>query len=236
MAQGQLCNLGYTAEAVSNGRELLEALEHEHCDVILMDCQMPEMDGFEATAAIRSREGAARHTTIIAMTANALDGDLERCLAAGMDDYLSKPVKSDALQLKLERWAKPAEAGTGLSGGPEPAAHAGRGGVIDQVQMSSLREIRQPNFVIELIDLFLDKAASDLKALHDALAREDVFEIRQLAHRLKGSSANIGATQMATLSAALESKDPSQNGRQLLALETEFELVREALKAERVEK
>lgn len=234
VALAQLTNLGYLAEVVSNGRELLKALEFEHADIILMDCQMPEMDGFEATTAIRRSEGDTRHTTIIAMTANALAGDAEKCLAAGMDDYLSKPVKSDALRLMLKRWAETGESGNELRCGSEPKTSAGAGGVIDQIQMASLREIRQPNFVVELIDLFLSKAALDLSAMHKALSRGDVSAIQQLAHRLKGSSANIGATQMASLSEALESNNPAQDERKLWALESEFERVREALRVERI--
>ena len=173
VALGQLFNLGYRAEAVANGRELLEALETREVDIILMDCQMPEMDGFAATVEIRRREGTARHTTIIAMTANALDGDHERCVAAGMDDYLSKPVKSEALRLMLARWSKPDGLRRHACTTAKRPLSTPETSVLDPAQLAVLRAIQEPgeaDCVTEVIDLFLTEATSQVEALHQALA------------------------------------------------------------------
>jgi two-component system sensor histidine kinase/response regulator len=216
VALGQLYNLGYRAEAVANGRELLKALENDHVDIILMDCQMPEIDGFAATAEIRRREGTARHTTIIAMTANALDGDNERCLGAGMDDYISKPVKSEVLRGKLERWTRAGGkelSGAGLSESNVPAEDRGVS-VIDQAQLAALREIRQPGHadlftelsvdleclrdaaspekLKRIVELYIHHTAERLAELKSAIKRESAADVCAIAHKCLGSSRTCG--------------------------------------------
>ena len=104
VAKGMLARLSYGCDVAGNGIEALEALERQTYQAVLMDCQMPEMDGFEATAEIRRRQRAMSHVPIIAMTAGALVEDRERCLAAGMDDYLPKPIRVSELERGLSRW------------------------------------------------------------------------------------------------------------------------------------
>ncbi len=97
--------LGYRVDFVANGLEVISAMKSIPYDLVLMDCQMPEMDGFQATRRIRSMEGDKRRTPVIALTANAMKGDRDRCLEAGMDDYVSKPVNRQVLERVLARWA-----------------------------------------------------------------------------------------------------------------------------------
>jgi two-component system sensor histidine kinase/response regulator len=117
LARAMLLRLGYQADVVGNGREAVESMMTVPYDLVLMDCQMPVMDGFEATRAIREREGTTRHTRIVAVTANAMEGDRERCLDVGMDDYLSKPFRAGDLQRVLDRWlgVEPADDGADLA-------------------------------------------------------------------------------------------------------------------------
>jgi CheY-like chemotaxis protein len=163
-----------------------------------MDCQMPQMDGYAATAEIRRRErepgAATRRTPIIAMTAHALKGDAENCLAAGMDDYIPKPVAARRLEAILARWSPPAEPGA-----PDEA--------VDASVVAALRDLQragQPDILAELIAVYLRDTPSRLTALDEALARADAAALWREAHGLKGSSSHIGAVEMAQLCADLE--------------------------------
>ncbi len=240
VALSQLQRLGYRADAVPNGREAIKALEKNHYDIILMDCQMPEMDGYEATEEIRRSEGTAKRTTIIAMTANALESDRQRCLTVGMDDYISKPVKTEVLRQILDRWLEPTngqapaaeiEKQKSSLGKPEEEA-------VDLSVLASYREVEeagQPGLINELIDLFIYHTREQLVALRGAVTKGDVQGIKTLTHTLKGGSANIGAHLMAKLGEELEAKSGISVDTEVLIarLEAEFERVRGVLEAER---
>jgi CheY-like chemotaxis protein/HPt (histidine-containing phosphotransfer) domain-containing protein len=244
VAQEMLQQLGYQVDIAANGREAVAACADDDYAAVLMDCQMPELDGYEATAAIRRREGGdlqGRHTPIIAMTANALEGDRERCLAAGMDDYLPKPVTTEKLVAVLQRWmprdGSPAAGPEGADSGAGVPDDGGES--IDQTVLAGLRGLQQPgapDLLSQLIELFLGDAAPRLAGLAQAVAQGDAHALERQAHTLKGSSANIGARRLARLCEDLELLGRSgELGRApgvLTELEAEFDRVRAALRAE----
>ena len=240
VALRQLDRLGYTADAVANGLEVLDALERIPYDLVFMDCQMPEMDGYQATKEIRRREGDSRRTTIIAMTANALDGDRERCIAAGMDDYVSKPVKRQTLSAAIERWTvdRSAHGKTDDSAEPSQDIDADSANVIDPSVIDELRSLQSatdPDFFNHLIDLFIEETPHRLAAIADAVTAMNAKALAQEAHALKGSSAHLGATRMDALCEILEEQGRagSLNGASAIlpVLVEEFDRVRKALEA-----
>ena len=233
----QLQKLGFVADAVGNGLEVLEALAMIPYDIILMDCQMPEMDGYEATTEIRRREGDSRHTTIIALTANALSGDRDRCLSAGMDDYISKPVKQEELGAILDIYSASPSRGSGESAEPREESHIS---VIDLGVLASIRGLGDggdSDPLSELIDLFLDDSAARLASLRNARKANDSRAFYRAAHTLKGSSGNMGARRMASICDYLEDAGRKGSleglGPLLNALEEEFASVTRALEAEK---
>jgi two-component system sensor histidine kinase/response regulator len=235
IASRQLQKLGYPADVVGNGSEAVLALQSVPYDIILMDCQMPEMDGFEATAMIRQREGESRHTIIIAMTANALQGDREKCLAAGMDDYISKPVKQDALGAVLETWAQK----IANKRNPASPARASRD-IIDFEKLAEISELQEegdPDIVVELIDLFLQEVPERIEELRGAIAAQDSPRIGRVTHTLRGAAGNLGAGTLASICLAMETgaKTASQSETEasFQQLESEFALVKATLLEER---
>jgi two-component system sensor histidine kinase/response regulator len=228
--------LGYATETAENGRQAVEAVARGGYDLVLMDCHMPEMDGFAATTEIRRREEVgSRHTPIVALTADALSGDAERCLAAGMDDYLAKPVTLERLAAVVERWVAPnaaERAGTVVPAPPEDADP-----VLDRSKLAPLQELKrgESRLLPHLIRSYLQEAPAQLATLREAVAQGEAGRVEEVAHGLKGSSAQLGATRMSRLCAALQEApghaDLGQAAAQVAELQREFVRVRTALEA-----
>jgi CheY-like chemotaxis protein len=210
-----LHRLGYGADVVGNGLEAVEAVSRQAYDVLLLDVQMPVMDGFEATVRLRASPPTTHTPRIVGMTALAMTGDRERCLESGMDDYIAKPIRLDELRHALERAAAPP---------------------IDAQAIAGLRQLQdadEPDFVTELIDLLLDDAPGRFAAIRDAIATSDAVTVNRTAHALKSSCGNLGARTLAGLLAALEQAGGRANMEEASALLSqacdEFARVRRAL-------
>jgi signal transduction histidine kinase/CheY-like chemotaxis protein/HPt (histidine-containing phosphotransfer) domain-containing protein len=191
VAQRLLESLGLEVDVADGGRQALALSAHASYDAIFMDAHMPDLDGLQTTALIRRAEAGGRRTPIIALTARAMEGDRDRCLAAGMDDYLSKPVTVDDLRRVVGRWL--------------PAGHAASPPfALDPLRLEDLRSLGDDSFVRDLLRSWLDHTADDLDRLDAALRRGDAAALRTVAHRLKGGSGSVGAQAMAELCDRLE--------------------------------
>ncbi len=233
----QLAALGYHADCAPNGQEALDLLAQKSYDLVLMDCQMPVLDGYETAQKLREREKGDRHTFVIALTAHAMPGEREKCLAAGMDDYLSKPVDLDALAVVLKKYepqniefenkygvksinlednSKLVTDDTELLEKVEVVAvatpraialqtweHADCDGLFDRSRLEQLRRVnvKLPD---RLLQAFVGNAQADIAAARIAVEAKDWQTVEYQAHRLKGTSANVGVTLMSDLAAQLE--------------------------------
>ncbi|NET90529.1 MAG: response regulator [Kamptonema sp. SIO1D9] len=219
---GQLEMLGCVADCASNGEEALLFLSKKSYNLVLMDCQMPVLDGYETTRQIRQKEGQNNHTVVIALTAHAMPEDRNKCLAAGMDDYLSKPVVLEGLAEILERWAKVTDRNSfekkdTQENTIEPVAKTAdsNGSIKSENWESRLQKIvdwqrlervsrGKAAFQKRLLEIFVKTTEQDLVALKAAIEAEDTKKIQAKAHRIKGSAANVGMLNLPKLAAELE--------------------------------
>jgi CheY-like chemotaxis protein len=237
MAQRLLEHLGCHVDLAANGRQGLDLLNLRSYDLVFMDCEMPEMDGFEATREIRRRH-AEHHIPVIAMTAGTQQDDQIRCLAAGMDDYLSKPVRVEVLAGALARWIFPtispeplkqmnevppqAEPGDETEDGRVPAA-------LDLATIQRLKNLAQAteaSWFTRLLEKFQSDAVADITTLRRAVVEDDGVSLSLVAHRLKGASLNIGARHMGDICRRLETLDRNQTMDAALVAQLELEFSR----------
>jgi hypothetical protein len=213
--------LGCEVLLAGSADEALDFLDEQTLDLVFMDCLMPGMDGYQATAAIRRHEPDNRRVVIIAMTALAVEGERERCLAAGMDDYLCKPVSEEMLGNTLNRW---------FPGGDNGDEHSGNAALTDGDAAAAFRRMQAagPEQTARLVNLFLNDTAGSLAAMREMLVQGDGQELAKTAHALKGACLQLGVTRMADLCSGVE--DAGHSGNQgaseaaLLELSEAFEL------------
>jgi signal transduction histidine kinase/DNA-binding response OmpR family regulator len=174
-------------DVAANGLEAVEKATQSSYDLIFMDCQMPEMDGYDATGEIRRHENSSRHTPIIAMTAHAMKGDREKCLRAGMDDYIPKPIKKEKMMEVLRKWGRQAEAPMNME------------------EMAKNLEMGEDEF-LEMMKLFLEASISDLNQLQDAQKKGEALAAANVAHSIKGAASGLGLTEIYRLARAIETE------------------------------
>jgi PAS domain S-box-containing protein len=222
--------LGYTADVAWNGLEAIAALERQPYDVVLMDVQMPELDGLDATRRICERWPAESRPRIIAMTANALPEDREACFAAGMNDYVAKPIRAEELARALKR-VQPVTTSDAI---PEEADVT-----LDDAALRNLRDLGGDEFLAEVVDAFLSDAPELMATLRRALEEQNAEELRRAAHTLKSNGTTLGAAQFAELCRTLEqrAKDGQFDGCSELIdrIEQEYRPLEESLAALRAE-
>lgn len=213
VAKKMIEKMGCSVDVVASGLEALNKVRQNRYDLIFMDCQMPEMDGYEATREIRKLAGEQSKIPIIALTANAMDGDRERCLSAGMNDYLAKPVKVAELSAKIQQWrSEKTSAPALLSEGvplrvdpplPKPLSH----GCIDATRIDELKEYADEDdadFVSDLFDIFFTSCHERLLKIRQAIAAGNLPGISGHVHTIKGSSRNLGAVRLSRVCESLE--------------------------------
>jgi ligand-binding sensor domain-containing protein/signal transduction histidine kinase/CheY-like chemotaxis protein/HPt (histidine-containing phosphotransfer) domain-containing protein len=230
VARGTLEKLGYRVDIASNGADAVAAWETGRYHVILMDCQMPVMDGYQAAREIRLRERGANRITIIALTADAMKGAEQQCRDAGMDDYLTKPLDRARLGETIERHLAPGGRGPNLLAGipRPPAAPVDAGAPVDWERFMTTMDGDQV-FAQELVRLFIDSGDAVLREISAALGRGDLAAVGSAAHAFKGSSANIGALSASTAAGELE--EAARTGATDQISQLEEQLRREAARA-----
>lgn len=241
---GMLTVLGYGAISVENGQDAITALTQHRFHLVLMDCQMPEMDGFAATRAIRSIEqSTGAHIPILALTANALEGDQEQCLAAGMDDYLSKPFTLGQLRSLLDRWmprGADKTVTTPPDTSPPPPHGTGNAEEVDRRAWDSIVALQrpgQPDLLAKIMGLYLKDSQEVVDTIHAAVDAHNLPQLRASAHSLKSRSAALGAIRVADICKELETAARTQQMGQApdlaSALKEAFAAVCDVLQAER---